>query len=185
MKKIGLVAVAAAVVAGGLVYFLSGTNPKLDQYQGALVSKPKVAGGKICVQKVGDYSKKSLAMEGVDEMLVDQLRRAGLDAALASNPGGECEAVVHTEIVDVGRKSVDVDFRLASKKQEVPILSASAKGKSNAQAAPSFTAVNSFLPKAKKAQEGELGLRDAMTAAFGEQSNKIAKSWSEFALKSK
>ena len=186
MKKIAIFAGVAIVMAGGLAYFISGSNPKLEQYQGVLGSRVKVAGGKICVQQVGDYSKKSLEMQGVDELLVEQLRRAGLDATLAAAAGETCDATVHTEIVEIGRKSAAVDFRLAAKSQQMPILSASVKGKSDGQSASGATGPgNSFLPKAKTAQDGDAAVKGALASAFEEQASRIAKGWTEFAAKSK
>ncbi|MBL8223008.1 MAG: hypothetical protein JNL62_27460, partial [Bryobacterales bacterium] len=111
-----VIAVGAVVAAGAIVYLSrTSTAPKVEQTQGAIVLKQPVVRGTFCVQPVSNNSQKPVQMDGVSEALVKEMKAAGIDAGLTSDMGGGCDATVYTEIVEMGRKSATVEFRVAAK----------------------------------------------------------------------
>lgn len=174
---------AAAGLAVGAVWYLNrvATAPPTLGTQGAIGMKPLHLQGDICVMPVSNYSSRPVSVEAADEVLIAELRKAGIVAVSMAKANGKCDGVVHTEIVEIsGRNGVTakLDFRLVGKASPVPVVSASAKGKFEgpASTAPvnSFAGSNSFASSNPKDQS--ITMKAALTAAFAEQARKLANS---------
>lgn len=181
-RKIVFAAVAA--IAVGSIWYLNRTAgaPPVEQAQGAIGMKPMHLQGDICVMPVSNYSNRPVSIEDADQVLIGELRKAGILAVSAAKANGKCDGVVHTEIVEIsGRNGITakLDFRLVGKASQVPVLSASVKGKFDAPegAAPvnSFSGSNSFA-SSSNAKDQSLPVKAALTAAFAEQAKKLATS---------
>lgn len=189
MTKIQIGAIAAvAIVSVGTIGYLSQKPypPKAEQTQGAIGLRPRTPAGTLCVQPVSDYSKKNLDLTGTDQVLVNQLRANGVDAKLDAEANGNCAGTVHTEIVQFGgrgRKTAEVEFRLALKDREVPVLSAMAKGKSEGvekeEAAPTSPARNSFVSSKPGKKDDAPEYQAALAAAYAEQAQKVVQAYRE------
>lgn len=179
-----LVFTAVAGLAVGSIWYLnrSAAVPSVDQAQGAIGMKPLHLQGDICVMPVSNYSNRPVSIEDADQVLIAELRKAGILAVSAAKANGKCDGVVHTEIVEFsGRNGVTakLDFRLVGKASPAPVLSASVKGKFDAPegAVPvnSFTGSNSFASSSSQ-KDQSLAVKAALTAAFAEQAKKLASS---------
>lgn len=178
-----LVFAAVAGLAVGAIWYLnrSVSAPSAEQTQGAIGMKPLHLQGDICVMPVSNYSNRPVSIEDADQVLIAELRKAGILAVSSAKANGKCDGIVHTEIVEIsGRNGVTakLDFRLVGKASPVPVLSASVKGKFDAPegAVPvnSFSGSNSFAGSGAKDQS--LATKAALTAAFTEQAKKLAAS---------
>ena len=178
-----VITVGAVVAVGAIVYLSRGVQtPKIEQTQGAIVLKNPKVPGSFCVQPVANNSQKTVEMDGVSESLVQELKAAGMEAGLTAAMGGGCDATIYTEIVEMGRKSATVEFRVAAKDNLVPVISATVKGKGDTrEKAAAFT--NSFAPKQPKAKDRDAVERAALVSAFSEQARHIVDSRDKLAAK--
>jgi hypothetical protein len=154
MKKAWLFTAALLAAAGTLYLSRTGAPPQNEQVRGALVGPRLARGATICVGKIQSLSEKQAKMEGLEDQLVAQLRRAGFAARLATPDAASaaaCEATVFGELVSLrgkDRMEAQVEFRVLIAGEEAPFMSSIAKGKSSGTAAPALPG-NSLLASKK------------------------------------
>jgi hypothetical protein len=143
--------------------------------------KPGPVMENICIENIQNLSHRPVNMEGVDDELVVQLQRVGLQANRISAPHGKrCDATVNAELVEITgrrRKTARVDFRLTLAGEEPPRMSASAYGKSSKSAPKAMPVASSFreaerAPSPKKLDQAATE-REAIVAALVDQAHQI------------
>jgi hypothetical protein len=173
MKTKIIVAGAGIVLAAALLYFARNTKqPPVQQAQGLIRPDARTV-SVVCVEKVQNLSHQSVDMDGVDEELVAQLQKVGLQSHKVSDvTGKQCEATVNAELVELsgrGRKTARVDFRLTLAGEQPPRMSSSAEGKSTADGS-KFTMA---FVASKQRQEKTSAEREAIFAALQQQAIQI------------
>ena len=128
-------AVAGAVILLAIALYYSVRNARHPADDPALSSivKPRPLVLSICVEPIQNLSHKPLAMDGVDDQFVAELRKEGFQSRKIADSGAECDATTNAEVVDItgrARKTARIDFRLTLTGQQVPRMSSSVEGKS-------------------------------------------------------
>ncbi len=169
MKTRIMVAGAGIVLAAALLYFArNAKQPPVRQTQGLIRPDAKTV-ATVCVEKIQNLSHQPVDMDGVDDELVAQLQKVGLQShKVSDNTGKQCEATVNAELVELsgrGRKTARVDFRLTLAGEQPPRMSSSAEGKS----APEGSKFTMAFVAQKQKQEKTSADREAIFAALQQQ----------------
>jgi len=180
-KKLAF-ASAGIVVAAGLFFVArNAQQPPTKQTQGSIYvrTSPKVES--VCVKGVQNRSGHNIDMDGVDDEFVQQLKNTGFQAHKLSDNAGACDATVYSEVSEIAGRSTkvaQVDFRLELANEQVPRLSATAKGKSGEaaneaqSAALARTSMSALEPNSKE-QVKAAAERQAVLVALSDAAQKI------------
>ena len=136
MKEKLAIAAVATLLGAGLYYSARNAKHPVDNPALSSIAKVTPVVKSICVTPIQNLSHKKVPMDGVDDELVAQLHKVGVESRKISDGGGQCDATTNTEVVDIsgyGRKTARVDFRLTLTSEQVPRMSSSVEGKSGAQ----------------------------------------------------
>jgi hypothetical protein len=179
MNKTIIFAGIGIVAAAGLFFVArNAQQPPAKQAQGSLYVRTSPKLESICVKGVQNRSGRQIDMTGIDDVLVAEIKKTGLQSRKLADASGGCDATVYSEVANIsGRKSktAEVDYRLELANEQAPRISATAKGKSGEEAPDSASAVEAAstdVPAKKQAQaEAE---RKAVLVALGDVAQKIS-----------
>jgi hypothetical protein len=111
-------------------------------------------GAAICVNRPLNLAGMEMEATKAGEELAERIRAAGFASGLLGTVG-HCDAVVFTEITGLGRRRVELDFRIVLADEQVPRLCSSARGKS-AKLAPWHDAIlDAFADEARQIRNAQ------------------------------
>src|ERR1700722_6226297 len=102
MTKRILLAAAGLAIAGGILYYSRANHSASNNHATQGVIGVQVL-QTVCVEHIQNLSGKPADMNGVDDLLVEQLQKYGFSTSrtLSDESGPRCDATVNAELVDI------------------------------------------------------------------------------------
>lgn len=168
-------AAVAILLTLGIYFSVHNAKHPVDDPTVSSIAKTTPVVKSICVTPIQNLSHKPVAMEGVDDVFVTQLRSVGFVSRKVSDGGDQCDAAINAELVDItgrGRKTARMDFRLTLANEQVPRMSSSVEGKSGRGGDSLDKTVSEFSinPDSKESAGAE---HEAIVAALGKTAAQI------------